>query len=1096
LERRSSSGITSYLGTFLLALGFTLLPTYARCQTYFFRNFSIQDGLVQSTVRTLAVDRQGMLWLGTEGGLATFDGTRFKTISTRDGLPETNITQLLFDSKDRLWIGFESGKLGYLQNNRFYAVPLMDSKGVGRINHLFETKGKELAISTEAGGLILIDLTRTTPRLKKYWNSSNGLQENIIQSWLDPSGTWWLITDIGIKRILPKGGFEFYQPDGFPIYTYTGLAPDAKGNLWLSTQDHGVGRLNTKTGKVFFLDQEQGMPGSFANKLFFDKNGTLWVSFWGEGICSIDSSGGITRMNAANGLPGSKIWDFAEDAEGNLWMGMLDRGICSFRGKLVTHFSLRSSPGTEVVNCLLGDERESMWFGTNQGVIRFSDNSNQLTAKLEQPPDFPKSQVTALALATNGNVVAGFFQSGLAVYDGKSGALIQHWRLHQDLINCLAIDNRNRFWLGTNEGLVVLKSDGNADPIAGKLPRNLQMGKITQILIDAQRETIWVMAKASGVWVYKSDRWSQLDTRKLGKSPGLQQIGLSPNGDLILSTSNGALWRNEVKGMKLIRKPGELPSDYINLIKISRSTIWVGTNQGLSFAKGSAWRNIGKPEGFAELETKEGAGWIDPKNDVLWLGTVNGAVRIDLREAKSNPVLPTIRATTITILNETRPYEKQIKLGFAKNEITFQYEALSLTSPERIRYRYLLEGFDRYWHGPTTATSGIYTNLPPGDFTFWVQACNSDGTWSNPSKLTEITITPPIWKTWKFYIFLILLGSTMVYGYVRWRTARLRIDKNILEEQVQERTREIEKKNIALIEAGEALIYKNKEITDSIQYAKHIQEAILPSSAKFESTFPEAFVLYMPKDIVSGDFYWLAESMDPPVEESPSIEAAAIHKRAEHLNPSQKRLPSPNKVLLAVADCTGHGVPGAFMCMVGTSLLNQIIHTEKVFNPSIVLSLLDTGVQTLLKQHETETRDGMDIALTLIDRESGEIEFAGALRPMVIFRKQDDGSFAPESLSGEKFPVGGLMLQSDRTYKLQKVKLNPGDMMFMFSDGYPDQFGGPKGKKIMNKRFREILQDICTLSAAEQRQVLHSYFMEWKGNQEQVDDVLVVGIRF
>jgi serine phosphatase RsbU (regulator of sigma subunit) len=201
-------------------------------------------------------------------------------------------------------------------------------------------------------------------------------------------------------------------------------------------------------------------------------------------------------------------------------------------------------------------------------------------------------------------------------------------------------------------------------------------------------------------------------------------------------------------------------------------------------------------------------------------------------------------------------------------------------------------------------------------------------------------------------------------------------------------------------------------------------------------------------------------------------------------------------VLLAVADCTGHGVPGAFMCMVGTSLLNQIIHTEKVFNPSIVLSLLDTGVQTLLKQHETETRDGMDIALTLIDRESGEIEFAGALRPMVIFRKQDDGSFAPESLSGEKFPVGGLMLQSDRTYKLQKVKLNPGDMMFMFSDGYPDQFGGPKGKKIMNKRFREILQDICTLSAAEQRQVLHSYFMEWKGNQEQVDDVLVVGIRF
>lgn len=1096
MERRPSSGVIPYLGIFCATLGLLLFPTFGKSQTYFFRNFSVQDGLVQSTVRTIAVDREGMLWLGTEGGLATFDGSRFKTISTRDGLPETNITQLLFDSRNRLWIGFESGKLGYLENKRFHPVSFAQGNGAGRINHLFETKNKELAISTEEGGLILIDLNQPTPRVKKFWDSSNGLQENIIQSWLDPTGIWWLITDIGLKRILPKGDIEFYQPDGFPIYTYTGIASDKKGNIWLSTQDHGVGRLNPKTGKVFFLDRENGMPGTFANKLFFDKTGTLWVSFWGEGICSIDSLGGITRMNASNGLPGSKIWDFAEDAEGNLWMGMLDRGICSFRSKLVTHFSLRENLGTEVVNCLLGDVRERMWFGTNQGVFRFSDNANLTVSRLEQPSEFPKSQVTALALAANGNVVAGYFQSGIAVYDGRSGALIQHWRLHQDLINCLAIDNRSRYWLGTNEGLVILKNDGNADPIAGSLPRNLQNGKITQILIDAQNQTIWVMARASGVWMFKKDRWSHFDTKAMGKNPMLQQLGLGPRGHLVLSTSNGALWEYSERGMKQLRKPGELASDYINLIKISTKTIWVGTNQGLSYCKNSAWRNIGKPEGFAELETKEGAGWLDPNNDVLWLGTVNGAVRIDLRESKPNPVLPTIKATSLIILNETKPYKKIMRLGYTENEITFQYEALSLTSPERIRYRYFLDGFDNHWHGPTSATSGIYTNLPPGDFTFWVQACNSDGTWSKPEKLTEITITPPIWKTWEFYLFLIVLGSAMIYGYVRWRTARLRKDKHILEEQVRERTREIEQKNIELTVAGDALYYKNKEITDSIRYAQHIQEAILPSAAKFESTFPESFVLYMPKDIVSGDFYWMAESMDAPFEDAPSMEGLAVHKRAEKLDPSLKQAASPNKVLLAVADCTGHGVPGAFMCMVGTSLLNQIIHNEKVFNPSMVLSLLDTGVQTLLKQQETETRDGMDIALTFIDKDSREIEFAGALRPLVIFRKQPDGNFAYESLPGEKFPVGGLIMQTDRTYRLQKVTLNPGDMVFMYSDGYADQFGGPNGKKIMNKRFREILQDICKLSTVEQHQILHSFFMEWKGNNEQVDDVLVVGIRF
>jgi serine phosphatase RsbU (regulator of sigma subunit) len=221
--------------------------------------------------------------------------------------------------------------------------------------------------------------------------------------------------------------------------------------------------------------------------------------------------------------------------------------------------------------------------------------------------------------------------------------------------------------------------------------------------------------------------------------------------------------------------------------------------------------------------------------------------------------------------------------------------------------------------------------------------------------------------------------------------------------------------------------------------------------------FDDGFVYYLPKDIVSGDFYFLEEFNE--------------------------------RIYVAVADCTGHGVAGAFMSMVGTSLLKQIIIQHKLTDPSAILNELNEGIVEALRQKETESHGGMDIALCVIDKKTKQLQFAGANRPLTLIRNNDLQMYKPD-----KLPIGGFMPDEERRFSKQTIDFQKGDRIYLSSDGYADQFGGMEGKKIMTKKFRDLLQTIHESPMTEQRKTLHDYFHNWKGRLEQVDDVLVVGV--
>jgi len=298
---------------------------------------------------------------------------------------------------------------------------------------------------------------------------------------------------------------------------------------------------------------------------------------------------------------------------------------------------------------------------------------------------------------------------------------------------------------------------------------------------------------------------------------------------------------------------------------------------------------------------------------------------------------------------------------------------------------------------------------------------------------------------------------------VRQRTAEIMLQKEEIEAQrdaIQEQRNILSEINKSLQKAYLEIEEQKKHIEDSIHYARRIQTAILPPDDYVIRVIPDSFILYMPKDIVSGDFYWLTETK--------------------------------GKTLVAAVDCTGHGVPGAFMSIVGFNQLNYIVNVRGITKPSEILNAMNEGVTKTLRQTRlnTSVRDGMDICLISIDKHKKILEYSGGYNPLYLFH---DGEFI--KIDADKSAVGGYIGEKLSFFSNNEYNYSEGDMVYLFSDGYADQFGGDDDSKFLVKRFKELLMRIHTEPIEEQKLILRQIHEDWKGNTYQVDDILIIGIR-
>jgi len=406
--------------------------------------------------------------------------------------------------------------------------------------------------------------------------------------------------------------------------------------------------------------------------------------------------------------------------------------------------------------------------------------------------------------------------------------------------------------------------------------------------------------------------------------------------------------------------------------------------------------------------------------------------------------------------------------------ITFEWSAPFYLEQDQMRYSYQLAGFDEEWSKWHPATTAKYTNLKHGSYELQVKAQNVYGDQSQPA-VYRFVIQRPWYLSMVSMALYLALGGLLIWAVMRYtrglkkralvlerKNSAIALQKQELERMNDEITAhrdEIEAQRDSMTRQRDLIEGQKRAMTDGILYARRIQDAMLPAKDVVSFLLPKHFVFYRPQQIVSGDFFWIDKKEDT--------------------------------VLLALGDCTGHGVPGAFMSMLGVSLLNEISHKYTHHPTNELMDELRDHVMTSLRQTggEGETRDGMDMGLLAINMLTLEVEFTGAHHNLYIFRKG-----VLEEIKGDRMPVG-IHARASSLFTAHRFQLKRGDSLYLFSDGFPDQFGGEKGKKYGYRRLRELLGSLQNLIMNDQLNAIGDEFDRWKGDEDQVDDVLLIGIK-
>lgn len=1032
-------------------------------QQYNFRVYTAQDGLVQAQINCIYQDNNGLIWLGTNGGLSSFDGRRFTNYSLDHGLPGSKVIAVTQDNEQNLWV-------------------ICENKGIARFD------GKKFFTYNQNSGLL-----------------SNDAKDLAI----GPNGNTWIATFNGVSRWDGAEFFDLNDQNGLDNTYAQAILCDDDGNIWVGT--YGGGLFRFQEGQSIRYTTATGLPGNYITCLEKNERGELLVGTT-SGFSRFDGQY-FNNIGPEEGLASFQVTSISEDKKGYTWLGTYD-GISVLKGDEITNIGeMNGLPGSQV-NGLLVDREGNLWVATNNGLACLYDLAFRHYGKDD---GLNGIKVTRIFKDSKGNILAG--NEGGGVYQLKDERFIP-FNIDEDLsshyISAIAEDGKGNLWFGTMDFGGVYKYEGNRvinyteesglpdniinDMISDKegniwLATDFGVARYSQQLgfetlsISEERNTNRIMSihedHFGNIWlgtysgvvckiIYEGLRPGEFEIRTFTEEEGLKsapvkQVVQDKTGHLFFRVEGEGVMRFSNGVPDFITTNDGLSSNNVHsLVFDHMGVLWAGTQNGLNRInidnnEKLEIKYFGREDGFVSIECNDNASLYDRLGN-LWFGTMDGVTKLNPAKLHENYVQPQIAITDLLLFFKEvdwHDYAEDVTanglpigltLPYDQNYLMFNFIAASYTSPEKVRYQWMLEGLDRDWVPPSDMMEANYPNLPPGEYTFKLRACNNEGLWNEKPVEYSFVITPPFWKTTWFYAALSGSLLLMFFGYVKWREMRLVKEKEELERVVLERTEEIREQKSVIEE-------KNIHIMESITYAKNIQMAILPSHEELRKAFSDFFVFYKPKDIVGGDFYWYYKN--------------------------------GNDVFVAAVDCTGHGVAGAFMSMIGSDLLNHIIIEDKVTDPARVLKELNDGLKLAFMQSakEFDTAQGMDIVLMRLDLETQEAEFAGALRPAYIV---SNGEL--NEVEGDKFPISG-MIEGDYTYNNRRVKLNKGDMIYMASDGYSDQFGGPKGKKYMTGRFKKFLVGISNLPVEEQEQTMAKDLTEWQGDTPQIDDILVMGIR-
>ncbi len=1051
------------------------LSLFTKAQQLDIKSFSIDDGLPQSQINDVFQDHTGIIWVGTNGGgVSRYDGQKFQTLGAKDGLNNNRVQAIFEDSKQNIWIGTSKG-LNLFSNNKITNV--QDSVlGKLTIYRIHEHSNGELWLGT-SDGIMIYDGKKITPFV---FNDSIGhyqvwsiVQDKLGNTWIGtvPNGVFCYdgksIIHFGTNDGLldPKNRDILINDDKVWVSTYRGISVYDLSKNYAGKHKFDTLKVN---GKPF-------LEGTY--RLFKDSDGVIWAgTSSGASQIKYSKSKKITKFN---GLSNGMVCGITQDREGNIWLGSFGGGLNKYRNDLFMNINENHGLANNTIMSFCKDSKNNMWIGTwGGGVSRLDYDAWKKSDTIifqnfsKEKDGLPFNNIWAICEDKKGNIWFGTSAAGVSVYNGKT---FKNYHikegLHGSHISALLVDKKGNVWIAHENGLD--KFDGKTFSLFGR-----EQGIFTEgvnAIFEDNLGYLW-FGSPNKIVKYDGKKFSSL-TRPEGFSK-IRNIARDNYGYMWFSTDAGACVYNG-KVFRTISEIDGLSSNMVYYVHPdNEGALWLGTNNGIDKLdlsqlvnqKEIVLKHYGKEDGFIGLECNQNAFYQD-NDGKFWIGTIGGVTIYDSKHERRNRIEAQTHINGIRLFLEKVDFSKycdstinglpqNLRLPYDKNHITFDFVGISFTNPFKVKYQFMLENFDSDWLPVGKETSTTYSNLPPGKYTFILKACNNDGIWNSSPVSYSFEIIPPFWKRPWFFVFAIVAGVGSIFIGVKARTRNLRQSKKLLAEQVAIRTNELLQEKEKLQVAYSEIDGKNKDITDSIHYAKRIQKAILPADALIKQSLNESFVFYQPKAIVSGDFYWLERW--------------------------------GNETLVAAVDCTGHGVPGAFMSIVCHNILTQTVNVLGLSKPALILNEANTQLSKKLNQdpEEATVRDGMDISLIAINFKKLKIEFAGANNPLWIIRNNK-----MIQINGDKFPIGAFVGEELQKFSNHEYELVKGDCIYIFTDGFADQFGGPKGKKYKYKQFESILMTNHQLPMDKQQVILSKTINDWMGDLEQIDDILVIGIR-
>jgi serine phosphatase RsbU (regulator of sigma subunit) len=804
------------------------------------------------------------------------------------------------------------------------------------------------------------------------------------------------------------------------LYTEINLMPNLNDLLFyrnkiITSSKNGIFVCDQYGNLLFPLNKNVGLIDNNVNKLFIDKEENLWAATE-NGISVIDVNNTLTYYNFFDGIDGAVV---SIGKYKNNIIAETKSGVFELKNSLEIHENKAFEKLTAITNSPYGI---SEFNEGNDTVLIIADfngilkrtGQNSFDRILECAPwDITRSKMKPNRL------LIPDYTSGLIILEFKDGKYSPYF-----------IDDLNN--------------------ISGR-----------QVFEDENGD-YWLSHETNGIYHIREKNSDNLsfEVTFYDQKSGLPEgfcFAFRFNNKLFFATERGFFEKNNGQFVKSKFLQLHFANEYtIHRAKTDQNgNLWISSYDandikkyftGYGKVKDGKVKWVIKP--FFKASEEKLDYFFHENESITWFGGPDGLFRFDKRNPENFSRKYSILLRKFSKNDDEILYggfgetdENSFVFGYDESKYSFEFSATHYKTENGVKYAYFLEGQDKVWSKYSSQNTIEFRNLYEGKYTLKVKALDDFGNISNEYSISFEILAPFYRTTWAYILYFIVF-VLIIIGAVR-------ISSNGLKKIIKQRTKEIEEQKHIVEE-------KNKEIIDSISYAKRLQQAILPSHKFIHENLPDNFILYKPKDIVAGDFYWMEKVGD--------------------------------WILFAACDCTGHGVPGAMVSVVGANSLNRCVNEFKLIKPSEILDKLTFLVEETFSQSESEVRDGMDMSLCALNMKTLELQWAGANNPIWHMRNN-----ILNEIKGDKQPIGKY--ENRKPFTNHIINVEKGDRIYLFTDGYADQFGGIKGKKFKYSQLKETILEYSFAPLTEQHQKLDAIFEIWRHNMEQTDDVCLWGIK-